>query len=403
MKWLNHKVLMSVFALTASGLLGSCSGQDSSTARYEEGVTIAFVATTSEAWDAEVTLGSFVYQFDVELNDDKSVAFKAECIEEASQGGGGGGGFPGGGQGGQQETTTSKEPMSAEELDKQDFSFGGTWELEEGYGYIINFQDDAKSVIHVDYNKTQGRHEFYYLLTHGEDSATVHFQAKDSEFRNQLATDYKTWDERDSDYIFIGETTGNNNSLAYAYLYCHKDGSAKFDTAKNADRAITLGLKWAVKEGNFTLTDTAGTTYTAENSLSTAKNKGYRLSYSSVSLFCSTGSVDSLSMTNEDFDGKTLYQFTGTYVTSGPDGKTNEVALNFTDNQNKMFLYTNNKLSKKGTYTFENEVFTLTFENEEPIEVKKVDGKYEFTFKISGGSGPFASEVDVTITYVPEA
>ena len=420
MKRLNHKVLLPLFALTASGLLGSC-GTDTSSPVGEDGVVLDFVACTDSSWDAEVTLGSFVYQFDVKLKDDNSVSLEADCLEEAQQGGQGGGpggpgggfpggpggpggGFPGGpGGGGQQEATSSKEPMSEAELEKQDFTIGGTWELEEGYGYILNLSDATKSVIHVDYNLTQGRHEFYYQVPHGDDKATVLFQAKDSGFRNSLAADYKTWDERDSKHIFIGETTGNNGSVAHAYLYCHSDGSAKFDTASRSSRVITLGLTWTETNGKFVLKDEAGTEYTAENSINTS-HPGYRLSYDDTALFCSTGSIDSLDMTNEDFDGKTLYQFTGEYTTTGPDGKTNEVELNLTENENKMFLYVSGKLNTKGTYSFANEVFTLNFDGKEPAEVSKnADGKYVYTFKIIVQSFFGTQEIDCELTYPPGA
>ncbi len=73
-----------------------------------------------------------------------------------------------------------------------------------------------------------------------------------------------------------------------------------------------------------------------------------------------------------------------------------------TDNNNGMFLYTGGTLSKKGTYTFADEKFTLTFEGEEPVEItKNEEGKYVYSIVIVVSSFFGTQNIDVVLTYVP--
>lgn len=100
--------------------------------------------------------------------------------------------------------------------------------------------------------------------------------------------------------------------------------------------------------------------------------------------------------------GKTLYQFIGSYSMQGPDGGEKKVELNLTDNNNSMYLYTNGSLTKKGTYSFADDKFTLTFEGEDAVEVTKNDaGNYVYSFQISVSSFFGTSTVDVVLTYTP--
>lgn len=379
-------------------MLAGCGGESESSARKDD---LKFVAATSTAWDAEVTVGTYKYKFGLELQADNKVSFEALCTGKGSSGGGfPGGGFPGGGFPGGGGEESSSEPDTTD-YTQFNFDFTGTWEKEEGYGYVIRLKDSVNSVIHTDYEKTQGRHQFYYLVQAEGGSSTVLFQAKDSGFRKELAKDYKTWDERDSDYIFGGHVTGNNNSVANGYIYCHKDHSAVFNTASGASRAVTMGLAWNIKDGSFVLTE-KDKEYTAANSINDAK-KGYRIVYSNSTFYCATDAGSSWeNMTNEDFDGKTLYQFTGSYTTQGPDGGTKEVELNLTDNNGKMFLYTAGNLSKQGTYTFEGGVFKLKFEGEDEVVVEKNEqGNYVYSFQIKINSFFGTQTIDVVLIFTP--
>lgn len=404
MKLQNNKLFLSVLSVLILGTGVVSCGSDKEDNNIEEKEQLSFVGVTSTEWDAEVTVGDYKYKFNIDFEDNNTLTFNATCTGKgASQGGGGfpGPGFPTG-PGESTENETEEPDMT--DYSKFSFDFTGSWEKETGYGYILNFNDDAKTVIHTDYNKNQGRHQFYYLVTTDSGSATTLFQAKDSEFRNELASDYKTWDERDSTYIFTGKVTGNNNSIANGYIYCHKDNSAVFNTASGSDRAVTLGLKWKLENNIFTLTDDKNAQCIASNSIN-SEHPGYRLSYSGSTFFCSTNSnVNWNDMSNEDFDGKTLYQFIGSYTTEGPDGGTKEVELNLTNNDNKMFLYTSGVLSKQGTYKFENNTFTLLFDGEEAVTINKGDdGKYVYSFQIKVSSFFGEQTIDVSLTYVPEA
>lgn len=404
MKLQNNKLFLSVLSVLILGTGVVSCGSDKDDNNTEEKEQLSFVGVTSTEWDAEVTVGDYKYKFNIDFEDNNTLTFNAICTGKgASQGGGGmpGPGFPAG-----PGESTETEPEEPDTTDYSQFSFDftGSWEKEVGYGYILNFNDDAKTIIHTDYNKNQGRHQFYYLVTTDSGSATTLFQAKDSEFRKELVSDYKTWDERDSTYVFTGKVTGNNNSVANGYIYCHKDNSAVFNTASGSDRAVTLGLKWKLENNTFTLTDDKNIQYVASNSIN-SEHPGYRLTYSGSSFFCSTkSSVNWDDMTNEDFDGKTLYQFTGSYTTNGPDGGTKDVELNLTNNNNKMFLYTGGVLSKQGTYKFENSAFTLSFDGEEAVTVNQGnDGKYVYSFQIKVSSFFGEQTIDVSLTYVPEA
>lgn len=394
------KTLFCSLCFVASLGMASCSKNGSSvkpSSTDDKDKTIHFVAVTDTSFDAEVTVGKHKYRFDLALDGSKSAKFTATCTGKGASGGGSGG--PGGS--GQEEKPTSQEPEETD-FTKYDFSFNGSWELEAGYGYKITLQDAGNSVIHTDFNKTQGRHQFYYNVATDEGSSVTLFQYKDSQFAKTLASDYKTWDERDSVYAFSGKAVGNNSSVATAYLYAHKDGTVLVNEPNGSGRKVTMGLTWKNEGDDFVLMD-KDKKYVAFNSLDKTKD-GYRVSYNSVTYFCSkVSSMKNSEMTNELFDGKTLYQFTGSYTTSGPDGGTKEVFLNLTDYENGLYLYTGDNLTKKGTYEFKDGKFSLQFEGEEKMEVSKnEEGNYVYSFQITTSSFFGTSTVDVVLTYTPK-
>ena len=83
-----------------------------------------------------------------------------------------------------------------EDLEKYNWAVEGTYVYEKGYGYKITFNDEGKTVIHTDFDRTEGRHSFYYNVKIGDESETILFQAKDPTFKDSLVKDYKMWDER---------------------------------------------------------------------------------------------------------------------------------------------------------------------------------------------------------------
>ena len=161
----------------------------------------------------------------------------------------------------------------------------GSCAYEKGYGYKIVFNDEGKTEVHTDFDKTEGRHEFYYRVTIGDESSVLKFQAKDPTFKDSLAKDYKKWDERDSKYIFCAKATGNNNSVATAYIYLHNtNGEVTVNTPSGANRSLEFGLKWEEKDGVITVKD-GETAYVADKSVNT-EHPGYRLVYSGQHKIC---------------------------------------------------------------------------------------------------------------------
>ena len=233
-------------------------------------------------------------------------------------------------------TSTVDESVSAsatlkvvkENLAEHNWSITASCAYEKGYGYKIVFNDTDKTEVHTDFDRTEGRHEFYYRVKIGEESQVLKFQAKDPTFKDSLAKDYKKWDERDAKYIFCAKATGNNNSVATAYLYLHKtNNEVTVNSPNGAERSLEFGLKWQEENGVITLID-GDETYTADNSVNT-EHPGYRLIYDSKTYYCSLNpDFKWKKFTTADFEGANTFEFVGSYTTTGPDGGTKEVNLN---------------------------------------------------------------------------
>ena len=297
----------------------------------------SFVATTDSERDAAVTIGDWQYKFRGNLLDNHEVLFKATTVDRKTAGGPGGpggfpffidnatqknslgkeggpgpGGFPGvpgGGQGGQEEL----EPPSEEELRAQDFEIKGTWEHEKGYGYILTLADEDNTVIHADFNKTQGRHEFYYNVKNKAGAVeTVFFQAKDPTYKDRLADDYEILDKRNSIYIFKAKVSGNNCSLSYAYLYLHKDGKVVENTPKDrsAGRTVILGKTRSEENGIIKVIDN-NKTYTSKKCVDSSIDATMIALPNYTYLVSNTKEFKWTKLTPEHFDVKATYKFKG--------------------------------------------------------------------------------------------
>ena len=234
-------------------------------------------------------------------------------------------------------------------------------------------------------------------MKHGEDSAIVHFQAKDPTFKNQLANDYKKWDERDSQYIFYAKATGNNNSVATAYMYLHKtNADVVLNTPSGANRSLSFGMTWEEKDGTIVIHD-GDTTITADKTLPDAEHQGYRIVYNSNTYYCSLNpDVKWKKLTIADFEGKNAYEFVGSYTTSGPDGGEKAVNLNLLEQGGVAKLYLGSQTpSFIGTWSEANNKLTLSFEDKTG-EFEKVDGKYTVIIRVSISSF-FGSSVETII------
>ena len=228
-------------------------------------------------------------------------------------------------------TATSKDDSSKkasatltvvkEDYSPYEYTLTGNYSIDEGYGYVLTLDDENKSVIHCDFNKVEGRHEFYYTVNTPAGSGFVKFQAKDINFKSKLAKDYKTWDIRDSKYIFTALATGNNNSVAYAYMYLHSDNSVVINTPSGVNRVIeTENLSWE-EDANKNITVKKGDTkYEAVKTINPDK-PGYRIAYGSYMFINSQNpDVKWKKIGIADFEGTPKVEFAGRYEITGPGG-----------------------------------------------------------------------------------
>ena len=288
-------------------------------------------------------------------------------------------------QGDPSKSASASLTVKKENLAEHDYKMTGTYVLEKGYGYVITFNDGENNapntVIHADFDKTEGRHEFYYRVKIENNESTIKFQAKDPKFKNSLAKDYKKCDERDAQYIFKAKATGNNGSLATAYLYLHKDGSAVINAPQNrgVDRDLTFGLTWEEANGAITLRN-GDKVYNGVVSVN-AEHPGQWIEYEGYSfLYSANENVKWKKMTVSDFEGATVHEFAGSYTTSGPDGGDKAMQLN---------LYTEGNVAKLYNGSWSPSVVGTWAEN---------NGVYTFTYTVTEGSGPDAQEVQKVLT-----
>ena len=286
-----------------------------------------------------------------------------------------------------------------ENLEQYNWSVTASYKLEKGYGYVLNFNDENKTVIHTDFDKTEGRHEFYYNVKIGNESQTIKFQAKDPTFRNTLAKDYKKWDERDSSYIFYAKATGNNNSVATAYMYLHSsDKSVVVNTPNGANRDLKFGLTWEEKDGQITIKD-GETSYVADKSVNN-EHPGYRLVYGSNTYYCSLNpEFKWKKFTTADFEGANAFEFVGSYTTTGPDGGTKEVNLNCVeDGKAKLYLGSSTP-SFVGTWSKDaSNKLTITLDDKVGEFVPGEDGKYNVVIRVTISSFFGSSTETIVLT-----
>ena len=287
--------------------------------------------------------------------------------------------------------------VKKENLAQHDYTLNGTYKLDKGYGYILTLDDTAKTVIHSDFDKVEGRHTFIYTVQIGENKSQITFQAKDPTFKNTLAKDYKSWDERDSKYIFRARATGNNGSAATSYMYMHSDGSVVINSPSGANRVVTTGLTWTEANNEITLRD-GQNEYKAVKSVNAA-HPGYKLTYNNTTYLVSLDeNVKWKKLAISDFDGETSYEFAGSYTTSGPDGGEKAVNLNLgADGVAKLYVggWT---AEAEGTWTKTGDEITVNLNGKDPMVSTKEDGKYVFTYQITMSSWGGTTTVDVKLS-----
>ena len=284
-----------------------------------------------------------------------------------------------------------------EDLVQYNWSMAGVCTYEKGYGYKIVFDDEGKTEVHTDFDKTEGRHEFYYRVTIGEESQVLKFQAKDPTFKNSLAKDYKKWDERDSKYIFYAKATGNNNSVATAYIYLHEtNNEVTVNTPNGANRSLSFGMKWEEKDGVITIKD-GDKSYVADKSVSA--NPGYRLVYDGNTYYCSLNQEFKWKkFTTADFEGANIHEFVGSYTTSGPDGGTKEVNLNLVEDGKAKLYLGSSTASFVGTWSEANNNLTISLDDKAGEFAKGADGKYSVVIRVTISSFFGSSTETIALT-----
>ena len=284
-----------------------------------------------------------------------------------------------------------------EDLEKYNWAVEGTYVYEKGYGYKITFNDEGKTVIHTDFDRTEGRHSFYYNVKIGDESETILFQAKDPTFKDSLVKDYKKWDERDSTYIFYAKATGNNNSVATAYMYLHgSDNSVVLNTPNGANRSLKFGMTWE-KKGEQIIVHDGDTEYVAEASVN-AERPGYRIVYSGNTYYCSLNpEFKWKKFVTADFEGANTHEFVGSYTTTGPDGGTKEVNFNLLETGAAKLYLGSSTASFVGEWSKDaNNKLTITLEGKTAEFVPNAEGKYEITLRVSVSSF-FGSSTQVIV------
>lgn len=361
----------------------------------------AFVAATPTEWDASITIGEWQYKFRGNLLDNHEVIFKATTVDRKQQnagpgGPGGPGGFPGGpGGGGQVEEIPAPTP---EELKAQDFEFKGTWEHDKGYGYVLTMADKDKTVIHADFNKTEGRHQFYYNVSNKENAnATVFFQAKDPTYKDRLADDYEIWDVRNSKYTFKAKGSGNNGSLAYAYLYLHKDGKVveNIPTDRSSSRTVIIGKTWTEENGIITVND-GDKKYVSKKSVDPKVDASMITIGSYTYLVSNTNEVKWTKLTPEHFDVKATYKFKGEVKQMMGGTQDAKLYLN-PEGKCKYYQGYSFEPTKEGTWSEKDDVITITLGKDNPVTSTVIDGNRQILL-VSESKTPWGSPM---ITEIP--
>ena len=283
-----------------------------------------------------------------------------------------------------------------EDYTPYEYTLNGTYTIDDGYGYVFSFQDENKTTIHCDYNKVEGRHEFYYTVNTPAGSSFVKFQAKDINYKSKLAKDYQTWDKRDSKYIFTSLATGNNSSVAYAYMYLHSDGTVNINTPSGVNRVVeSENLSWS-EDSNKNITVKKGdTVYKADKTINPDR-PGYKIQYGSyVFINSQNPDVKWKKLGIADFEGAPKAEFAGRYEISGPGGGSGNLSMQLFDGGvAKLYKNTWNK-EAEGTWTENNGEYTIVI-GEKTYTSVTTDGEKTITYTVSAKT-PWGSDASTDV------
>ena len=400
-------LLIAVFAFSACEKKPDDNPSDNG--KTDDNTLLTFVAADKTSWDKEVTLGGKKFTLSLELLKDNTLVLSGTCVGEAASGGGG---FPG-----MQAATneSAEEPNDEETKDFSAYNFtvGGTWTEEKGWGYTLKFADDGNTEIKADYDLTMGRHVLYYYMAPTIDGqkaneTLVQFQAKDSAYRKSLDKNYVTYAEKNMTYMFHGggfdATTGNK---AEVKLYLLKNGGIACYSESGSELTYIGKGSWTEDKTNHVITVVVdGKEMTTNAYCETAGREGYRMNYStgrtSLETFCPVADGMTWDMYNDsDFDGSELFTLSG-----------GDYTLMFTS---KNFAILKNGNSKIETYVYEidsegnyvvkggkvkvikEDFFNPEIETSDAVSVKE-DETLTITVTVGVQNGPSKKYTDVVLT-----
>ncbi|MCI9032084.1 MAG: hypothetical protein HFK09_06150 [Clostridia bacterium] len=396
------RLLIALLLAVCVGVGTLCFAGCKDTDPPEEKALPEFVAVDKTNWDKEVTFGERKFKLRITLESENKLTLAATCTGKAATGGGPGG--PGGmpfSATAVAEGETEEETETEEDLKKFDFTYGGTWSEEKGWGYTFKFDDEAKTETKVNYDKVTGRHEFFYTMTPTVDGkkaeSTVQFQATDSDYRKTLDANYVIYEERTAEYMFHGggfdSMTGNKKE---ARIYLLPEGKVVCYSESGSSLTYSNKGSWSVDAARHELALNVNGTDCATSYCDTAGKEGYRATYSGMDCYCSlSDGFHWGGYTAEDFDGKSLLLLNGSY--SAMMGGAQACTLSFTDKNTAIFRNPSGMVFSV-PYTKDGDVYKFTVDGTE-YATEKNGNDYSVTVKIKVQNGPFGtSEMTVPMS-----
>ncbi len=282
---------------------------------------------------------------------------------------------------------------------------GGSWTEEKGWGYTVKFNDGNNTEIVVNFDKTSGRHYFYYYMSPeigGEKAAEtlVKFEAKDSAYRKSLNANYVVNEERKCTYMFRGGAEGGSGNLSSAYVYLMPNGGVV--SLSGTSNSLTYNGKgnWTEDKQNHVISGKIGTTdFTTNAYCDVAGREGYRMKYtvsggfggsSTMTLYasCDTSKYTWDRYVSSDFEGEVVETW------NGAEGASADYILELTA-KGYVNIKEGSKTVFSSTYTKEGD--TIIIDGEEFVD------SIHITWTVKGGN-PFTPDKTYDLTFEkPEA
>jgi|GEM_PF-2505338 len=384
-------------ALLLPGCSNSSEGQSSQTEQSgqasdaEENV-LEFVAADKTNWDKEVSIDGYAFTMAVNLAQDGSFKLDATCVGKAAAEvqQGGGWGTPGGSaedESSEEESSAEESSMTDEEKAAKNFSKSGTWTKEEGYGYTLSFEDGQ--TVKTDFDKASSRQYFYAEI---EGAGLTQFQAKDTAFRSEIASDYEEFEIRDAKYIVSASGTTMTGNASTLKVYFENDGTVNSISNEGSSTTYTRGT-WSEDEAAHVLTMVMDGAETTSAYCDVAGKEGYRLVYDGNTMYIPLADgVDVNVYTDEDFEGAVLVE------AACAEG---DYTLQLTEKGYYKVLDASGSSVLAGTYTQDGD--TYSFDNG-VASVKDGDNvTVTLSFEVSSGSGSNTESVERTFALAGDA